>query len=73
MPGRAHSAPSISPAPSTEEEAAAIVAALARFMRATAAPAAAADQALDPWARAAILEGVARAPGTEIPDPWINT
>ena len=72
MPARAHSAPSISPAPSTEE-AAAIVAALERFMRATAAPAAAADQALDPWARAAILEGVTRAPGAEIPDPWINT
>jgi hypothetical protein len=61
-------APSASP-----EEAAAVVAALERFMRATApvlAPAAAPE---DPWRRAAIMEGVEREPGGHMPDPWINT
>ena len=41
-------------------EAAAIVAALERFMRDTAPPAAPPAQAVDPWVRAAILEGVTR-------------
>jgi hypothetical protein len=59
-------APSASP-----EEAAAIVAALERFMRATApAPVAAAR---DRWRRAAILEGVERERQGDDPDPWINT
>jgi hypothetical protein len=63
-------APSASP-----EEAAAIVAALERFMRATApAPARApADTAEDPWRRAAILEGISRERRDDVPDPWINT
>jgi hypothetical protein len=61
-------APSASPV-----QAAAIVAALERFMRDTAPPLAAPAPALDPWLRAAMLEGVSRqAPGDE-PEPWLNT
>ncbi len=63
-------APSASP-----EEAAAIVAALARFIRATApaAPAPAAGEQ-DAWRRAALLEGVSRAGQRgDLPHPWINT
>jgi hypothetical protein len=61
-------APSASP-----EEAAAIVAALERFIRATSRPVEPGVQRQDPWQRAAILEGVARESGNELPDPWINT
>ncbi|HEY4450463.1 MAG TPA: hypothetical protein VGN13_02570 [Solirubrobacteraceae bacterium] len=62
-------APSASP-----EEAAAIVAALERFMRATAAPAPGPPaEGPDRWRGAAMLEGVSRHPGREEPDPWINT
>jgi hypothetical protein len=63
----------ITPTPSTEE-AAAIVAALERFMRATAPPPAAAiAPAPDPWQRAAVLEGISRQPQRDVSDPWINT
>jgi hypothetical protein len=62
-------APSASPA-----EAAAIIAALERFMRDTAPAVAAPSPASgDPWLRAAMLEGVARDDPGEIFDPWINT
>jgi hypothetical protein len=65
-------APSASPV-----EAAAIVAALERFMRDTAPTLAAPVEAVDPWLRAAMLEGVARdiygSPPPDEPDPWINT
>jgi hypothetical protein len=61
-------APSASP-----EEAAAVVAALERFLRATAPPARTPEQASDPWQRAAILEGVERDPEAAVSDPWINT
>jgi len=61
----------IAPAASPEE-AAAIVAALERFMRAT-APAPTAREAGDPWRQAAMLEGVMREPGEDSPHPWINT
>jgi hypothetical protein len=61
-------APSASP-----EEAAAVVAALERFMRATAPVPAAAAAQLDGWRRAALIEGVSRESETELPDPWINT
>jgi hypothetical protein len=61
-------APSASP-----EEAAAVVAALERFMRATAPTAAPAETPLDPWCRAALIEGVTRDPREGMPDPWINT
>jgi hypothetical protein len=61
-------APSASP-----EEAAAIVAALERFMRATAPSSAAPASAPDQWRRAAILEGVGREDEWDASDPWINT
>jgi hypothetical protein len=61
-------APSASP-----EEAAAVVAALERFIRETAPPASAPSPAVDPWRRAALLEGVEREAHGDLPDPWINT
>ena len=56
-------APSASP-----EEAAAIVAALEQFLRATAAPLVDDAPARNPWQRAALLEGVGRMP--DEPSPW---
>jgi hypothetical protein len=64
-------APSASPA-----EAAAIVAALERFMRDTAPPTVPQPQALDPWLRAAMLEGISRqvyGSRPSEPEPWLNT
>jgi len=61
----------ISPSP-TAEEAAAIVAAIERFMRVT-APRARPAGVEDPWLRAAILEGVEREREQDARDPWINT
>jgi hypothetical protein len=62
-------APAASP-----EEAAAVVAALERFMRDTApAPSAGAGAALDGWRRAAILEAVDREHDRLDAHPWINT
>jgi hypothetical protein len=61
-------APSASPA-----ETAAIVAALERFMRDTAPRLAPPTEHLDPWTRAAMLEGVARMGLGDEPDPWLNT
>ena len=62
-------APSASP-----EEAAAVVAALERFLRATARSPAPAGEVLDRWRHAALLEGISRAPDGEpqpdLPDPW---
>jgi len=55
------------------EEAAAIVAALERFMRATAPPAGQAPAAADAWRRAAILEAVEHWESSDPSDPWINT
>jgi len=50
------------------EEAAAVVAALERFMRATAPVLAPPSPAENPWQRAALYEGVAREPVP--PLPW---
>jgi hypothetical protein len=61
-------APSASP-----EEAAAVVAALERFMRATAPAHAPAPEKLDGWVRATRIEAVSRESETDLPDPWINT
>jgi hypothetical protein len=61
----------ILPTPSSEQ-AAAIAASLARFMRAT-APSAPPAREPDAWQRTAILEGVAREPEPRPGDPWINT
>jgi hypothetical protein len=55
------------------EEAAAIVAALERFMRATAPSTGPAADLGDPWRRAAMLEGVEREHRDDVPHPWINT
>jgi hypothetical protein len=52
----------------SEEEAAAVVAALERFMRETAPPPAAPAPRPDPWQRAALNEGISRAP--DRPAPW---
>jgi hypothetical protein len=62
----------ISPSASPEE-AAAIVAALERFMRATATTAMPLVQASDQWRSAAMLEGVCREDQGDRADPWINT
>ena len=62
----------IAPAASPQE-AAAVVAALERFMRETAPAAAAPPQQLDGWSRAALIEGVAREYRDDERDPWINT
>ena len=50
------------------EEAAAVVAALERFMRETRAAPAAPPPGPNPWQQAALIEGVTRAP--EVPPPW---
>jgi hypothetical protein len=62
-------APSASP-----EEAAAVVAALEHFIRATApAPTQTAADGSEAWQRAAILEGVEREAQGELRDPWIGS
>jgi hypothetical protein len=61
----------IAPAASPEE-AAAVVAALERFMRATAPAHAPTTDLMDPWQRAAFTEGVARQEPSDTYDPWIN-
>ena len=62
-------APSASPA-----EAAAVVAALERFMRETAPTRSAVEPRMNPWQRAALLEGVGREPDEPTawgdPNPW---
>ncbi len=61
------------PAAATPEEAAAIVAALERFMRATAAPPNACSPAEhDGWRATALLEGVARDPWPASRDSWLG-
>jgi hypothetical protein len=63
---------SIVPAASAEETAA-IVAAIELFTHETApAPAPSLTETLDPWRRAALLEGVSRGSRDERPEPWIN-
>jgi hypothetical protein len=65
----------IKPAP-TPEEAAAIMAAVGRFMRATAAlaPPPRDPASEDRWREEALLEGVQREEAqTAFRDPWINT
>jgi len=54
------------------EEAAAIVAALERFIRATAMPAQTRGEGPDGWQRAARLEGVERWPLREAREPWMD-
>lgn len=54
------------------DEAAALVAALERFMRETAPVTQAPEEGIDPWRKAALLEGVSREPIVDVPDSWIN-
>ena len=67
MPNRRPQLRIVAPAASAEE-AAAVVAALERFMRDTAPTAAPAPPPVSGWVRAARLEAVERAPGRE---PWL--
>jgi len=61
------------PSSASPEEAAAIVAAIERFMRATAPPPAPdAPAQIDRWHAAAVLEGVSRDPWTDA-DAWLET
>ena len=65
---RLSASPSASPA-----QAAAIVAALERFMRDTAPAQAPQPQPIDPWLRAAMLEAVSREASADEREPWLNT
>jgi hypothetical protein len=61
----------VSPSP-TPEQAAAIVAAIERFMRATApGPLPAAPASIDGWHATAMLEGVQRDPWAMPTDTWL--
>jgi hypothetical protein len=61
------------PPSATPEEAAAIVAAIERFMRATApAPAPSDAGQLDGWHATALLEGVSRDPWATSHDVWLH-
>jgi hypothetical protein len=66
----------LSPSAASPEEAAAITAAIERFMRATAPAPEPASNGPDPWLRAAILEGITREDGGgtsgDVSEPWIN-
>jgi len=57
----------------TPEEAAALIAAIERFLVETTpvSPAGAAVEA-DPWRRAALLEGLRRLGERPLQDPWLN-
>ena len=55
------------------QEAAAIVAALEQFARATVAPGAGGARAPEEWTAAARQEATSREPGNLLRDPWINT
>ncbi len=57
----------------SHSEAAAIVAALERFMRDTAPAQMPPPAGPGPWMRTAMLEGVGRWDLRDEPDPWINT
>jgi hypothetical protein len=71
MPARAPRLELVAPSASPEE-AAAVVAALERFMRATAPATAPAPEPSDPWRRVAILEGVEREVQGDLADPWLR-
>lgn len=67
MPGPDPTIRIVAPAASPEE-AAAVVAALERFLRETAPPPVVPPTRMSPWQRAALLEGVGREP--DEPTPW---
>jgi hypothetical protein len=62
----------ITPAASAAE-AAAIVAAIARFVHDTAPLQASPQPTQDPWLRAAMLEGASLEDWGAVSDPWLNT
>jgi hypothetical protein len=72
MPARAPKLTLLAPSASPEE-AAAVVAALERFMRATAVTAAPVAAPADPWRRASVLEGVEREVPVDLADPWLGS
>lgn len=59
-------------ASASPEQAAALVAALERFIAQTTPAPTAHASGLDPWRRAALLEGISREPLLDVPDSWIN-
>jgi hypothetical protein len=61
------------PPSATDEEAAAIAAAIERFTHDTAPLPVDGGESLDPWTHAAMLEGVSREERGDVPHPWINT
>lgn len=66
------------PPSATDEEAVAIAAAIERFTHDTSPAPADSGEGLDPWTRAAMLEGVSRDRSEigqhgDVPHPWINT
>jgi hypothetical protein len=62
------------PSSASPEEAAAIVAALERFVRDTApTPSAGTPPRSDGWHAAAVLEGVSQAPSAAAADAWLGT
>jgi hypothetical protein len=63
---------SVTPSP-TREEAAAIIAAVERFRRATAARDNTPSARTEAWLQTALLEGIERWPAENLGDPWINT
>jgi hypothetical protein len=67
VPNRRPQLEIVAPAASPEE-AAAVVAAVERFLRDFTPPAAPPAPARDPWQRAALLEGTGREP--DAPSPW---
>ncbi len=67
MPERRPHLRIVAPAASPEE-AAAVVAALGRFLRETTPVIAAGPAPVNPWQRAALLEGTGREP--DAPSPW---
>ena len=69
MPNRRPQLRIVAPAASPEE-AAAVVAAVARFLRDPAPPLAPPEPAVDRWQRAALLEGVAREGGGRAGVAW---
>ena len=72
MASNGHRWGSLSPDPSPEE-AAAVIGALERFLSDTLVVLDSGTRAgLDPWRRAALLEGVRRELVPAAPEPWIN-
>jgi hypothetical protein len=72
MPNRRPELQLIAPS-ATPEEAAAVVAALERFMRATAPAVVSHSAGRDPWTHAALIEGVSGGEPSGEWEPWINT